>query len=269
MEGSTLAQAAEATGRSIESCRHKARDHGVKIRAPGEWTEEEEELLRELCPKFGREATARKLGRSVGSVRNKVTRMGLTFESEARITLKQVAEELGVAVSTVRRRAKNLSIGFRRYKGRTNKHRYGSNPVGANPWEIVRLAQDMLDNPPSGRSNASVKNLRRVIEKYSYGFDGARVTKLNADHLTNWMLETNQFGSDESRIRKVADQVIDQLVYGEPVPDLLAKYCHYEFNYLHSKTGLRTPAPEQRDFVQLFKLLDCPKRSLPSNQKFG
>lgn len=49
----------------------------------GRWTEEEESLMRELYPTTDNAALSRRLGRSVGAVENKASRMGLRKKRRA------------------------------------------------------------------------------------------------------------------------------------------------------------------------------------------
>ncbi len=261
LEGSPQKEAALALGVSIPALRAQARKHGVKFKStrPGNWTKQDEDMLRELSKRYSLQQAADRLGRSLNSVKLRSAKLSISFK-DGRTTMSSLADELGVHVATLRRRADKLHLPFRAYKSPTNGKKT-SNTSGPTSWQVAKLAKDLLDNPPQARCNVSAKRMREVIDRYSYGYDGARVTKLSEEKLTGWLMSVDPVNATGGQYARIAARVIDKLIYGHPVEDLLAQACHYELNYESTKTGARVPTGANVDYTHVFKTLDVPQRA--------
>lgn len=135
------------------------------------WTERDDNVLRYHSGLLSRKQLARKLGRTDAAVGKRAKQLGIRL-GQGRITLKALAEELGVSKATVVRVRDALGLQFRRYPSKTSSR---SRPKGPEPDDIVKIASYLTKT--TGPLRASRKRLADVISAYSQeivGYDEER-----------------------------------------------------------------------------------------------
>lgn len=155
-------QIAQALGKTKAAIHLKARQYGLscsrkntKLRP---WTKEEDNALTYYGALLTRSQIAKKLKRTESAVSYRANILGIRL-AQGRITLKALAEELGVSKATVVRARDKLGLKFRRYP---SKHSSYSKPRGPEPEDVVAIAQYL-----STRSlSVSRKRLMEVIAAY-------------------------------------------------------------------------------------------------------
>jgi predicted transcriptional regulator len=159
-------EVAEALGRTKAAVHLQARSLGLKFsrkntqRRP--WTEHDDNALRYHSGLLSRKQLARKLGRTDAAVGRRAKLLDVRLR-QGRVTLVDLAEELGVSKATVVRARDALGLSFRRY---SRKSKGTTRPKGPEPDDIVTIARYLVNNPNSAL-RVSRKRLMDVIVAYS------------------------------------------------------------------------------------------------------
>jgi DNA-binding CsgD family transcriptional regulator len=155
---------AKELGRSSACVFHRARKLGLRFKvrsakAGRAWSKQEDQQLLFLSDHKTSSQIAKVLGRTTATVRWRASKLGIKL-SERRVPLREVAEELGVSVGTVKRARKRLQLSFRKNDFRGSY----SAPRAATDEDIVAIAQDLLNVPrPTGNLGTTAKRLKEVI----------------------------------------------------------------------------------------------------------
>lgn len=123
------------------------------------WTDAEVFELLKLAENYRVDQIAEKLNRSRSSVLQKMDRMGLRLRGR-KTTVRTLANELGVSVNLIQRRRDDLGLKFRKVNPKTGK----LNSRGATPREVVKICDDILENPKCLRIPA--RRVREVRARY-------------------------------------------------------------------------------------------------------
>lgn len=152
--------------RSVHGVQVQARKYGIKIiPRSGEgphtqtnvrhWTKSETLELMRLAEKCSRKTMAKKLKRSEYAIQCRCTRLGITLR-QARLSIKKVAEELGVDRSTITRVRRELGM---------KVHKTAK--LGLASKEVAAIARHLRSREkPSSRLGASARHLKKMVEFY-------------------------------------------------------------------------------------------------------
>lgn len=163
-QGVSSEEIAKALGRSHFALRRKASDLGVQLAGRKRWTADDDRTLIFYSETKTASQLAGMLNRSSSAVRIRAMALGIKI-SAGRVTIKDVAEELGINHNTVSAIRDKLGINFRRYKTKGSTMR--ASVRGASDDQVVEIAKHILENPLSlGGRKASAKRLREVIAAY-------------------------------------------------------------------------------------------------------
>lgn len=159
------AEVAEALGRTKASVHLQARHLGLNFsrrntqRRP--WTQADDNMLQYHAASLTRKQLAKKLSRTEASVGKRAYQLGVQL-GQGRMTLKELAEELGVSKITVVRVRDKLGLNFRRYPSQITSR---TKPKGPEPEDVVAIARYLIENS-TGPLQTSRKRLMDVITAY-------------------------------------------------------------------------------------------------------
>lgn len=159
-------EVAAALNRTVASVHLQARALGLRFSRRNTlrstWTESEDNALRYHSGTLTRKQLAKKLGRTEAAVGKRAYQLGVQL-GQGRMTLKALADELGVAKVTVVRVRDILGLNFRRYPSKATAR---TKPKGPEPEDIVAIAEYLV-NHSTGPLRTSRKRLMDVIAAYS------------------------------------------------------------------------------------------------------
>lgn len=161
------AEVAEKLNRSVSSVRSYCTKNNIKFQikqySDGSvrrvWSKSEIALLYMYAERYSMPKAAKKLKRSLYSVKCKVADLGISFKN-SRLSLDDLSEILGVHKRTVAIRRDKLGLSFR--KNARTKGSMG----GPTAQDIVTLARDFLEDPPLKDLRVNANHFRKVIEEY-------------------------------------------------------------------------------------------------------
>lgn len=160
-------EVAEQLGRSLTSLRSFCSKRGIvfqtKHYADGSvrkvWSAKEISELYIYAERYSMPKVAKKLNRSLYSVKAKADELKISFRSH-RLSLQDLSEILGVHLKTVAARRDKLGLSFRK-----NVITKGS-MTGPTAHDIILLAKDFLEDPPMKGLRVSANHFKKVIEEY-------------------------------------------------------------------------------------------------------
>lgn len=126
------------------------------------WTQAEDNVLIYQGAFMTRKQLAKKLKRTEAAVGKRAMVLGVQL-TQGRMTMRELADELGVSKVTIVRLRDKLGLNFRRYPGSKNSL---SRPKGPEPEDVAAIATYLVQNS-TGPLQTSRKRLMDVIAAYS------------------------------------------------------------------------------------------------------
>lgn len=167
VETMTLDEIEAETGWSRDRVYRRMRRLGIKLKwrtvdgskkRHEHWTEEEANRALELAKKWPLEKVAKIIGRSVLSVESKIQR-DFGGALRHRVSINEIAEEIGVCHRTVTEIRDRLGMKFRVMRSRSDMNHFGPTPK-----QIVMICDEVLK---SNNVSAPINRVKRVREKYA------------------------------------------------------------------------------------------------------